>query len=236
MCEKFSVTASVGRKSEAPSAIFGCIASAPIGIVAVRRSTPDPSESIPLRQKGRYIPAMPDYRRNRVSGGTFFFTVNLANRRSDLLIREIETLRAAIRAVLQATPFHIDAWVILPDHMPCISTLPEEDTDYSGRGRAIKKRFLKSLPHVELTRPEALARNARGIWQKRFWEHTIRDDRDYRAHMDYVHFNPVKHGLVAHPAEWPYSTFHKCVTLGLYELVWASPDHASIPSGMGERP
>jgi putative transposase len=181
-------------------------------------STTNPSESIPLRQKGRYISAMPDYRRNRVSGGAFFFTVNLANRRSDLLIREIETLRAAIRAVLQATPFHI------------------EDTDYSGRWRAIKKRFSKALPHVELTRPEALARNGRGIWQKRFWEHTIRDDLDYRAHMDYVHFNPVKHGLVAHPAEWPHSTFHKCLALGLYEPAWASPDHGSIPSGMGERP
>jgi len=179
---------------------------------------------------------MPDYRRNRVPGGTYFFTVNLANRRSDLLVREVETLRAAIRAVRLAAPFHIDAWVILPDHMHCIWTLPEEDTDYSGRWRAIKKRFSKALPNVELRRPEVLAREGRGVWQKRFWEHTIRDDRDYCAHMDYVHFNPVKHGLVAHPAEWPYSTFLKCVALGFYDSAWTSPDQTHSPSAMGERP
>jgi putative transposase len=178
---------------------------------------------------------MPDYRRNRVPGGTYFFTVNLANRRSDLLVREVETLRAAIRAVRLAAPFHIDAWVILPEHMHCIWTLPEEDTDYSGRWRAIKKKFSKALPNVELRLPEVLAREGPGIWQKRFWEHTIRDDRDYCAHMDYVHFNPVKHGLVAHPAEWPYSTFHKCVALELYDAAWASPDIVIVTSGMGER-
>jgi len=179
---------------------------------------------------------MPDYRRNRVPGGTYFFTVNLANRRSGLLVREVETLRAAIRAVRLAAPFHIDAWVILPDHMHCIWTLPEEDTDYSGRWRAIKKRFSKAMPNEELRRPEVLAREGRGISQKRFREHTICDDRDYRAHVDYVHFNPVKHGLVAHPAEWHYSTFHKCVALGFYHAAWVSPDHKTNPSGMGERP
>jgi putative transposase len=84
---------------------------------------------------------------------------------------------------------------------------------------------------VELRRPEG-----RGIWQKRFWEHIIRDERDYSAHLDYVHFNPVKHGLVAHPAEWPYSTFQKCVALGWYDRAWASPDDTSTPTGMGERP
>jgi putative transposase len=120
--------------------------------------------------------------------------------------------------------------------MHCIWTLPEDDTDYSGRWRAIKKRFSKALPNVELIRPEVLAREGRGIWQKRFWEHTIRDERDYSAHMDYVHFNPVKHGLVAHPAAWRYSTFHKCVALGLYDPAWSKPDRTTTPSGMGERP
>jgi putative transposase len=151
-------------------------------------------------------------------------------------VREIETLRAAIRAVRLAAPFHIDAWVILPDHMHCISTLPEDDTDYSDRWRAIKKRFSKALPNVELRRPEVLAREGRGIWQKRFWEHTIRDDRDYCAHMDYLHFNPVKHGLVAHPVDWPFSTFQKCVALGLYDPALASSDQTHAPSTMGERP
>jgi putative transposase len=225
--------ASVGRKSEAPSAIFGCRVTAPFRMV--------PNAFLPIRKayfstpKCRYISAMPDYRRNRVPGGTYIFTVNLANRRSDLLVREVETLNAAIRAVHTATPFHIDAWVILPEHMHCIWTLPEDDTDYSGRWRAIKKRFSKALPNVEPKRPEAVARDGRGIWQKRFWEHTIRDDRDYRVHMDYVHFNPVKHGLVAHPADWPHSTFQKCVALGLYDTAWASPDQTNMPAGMGER-
>jgi putative transposase len=175
---------------------------------------------------------MPEYRRNRVPGGTYFFTVNLANRRSDLLVREVETLRGAIRAVRRATPFHIDACVILPDHMHCIWTLLEDDADFSGRWWDIKVRFSKALPNVE---PMRLARDGRGIWQKRFWDHTIRDDRDYRAHMDYVHFNPVKHGLVAHPADWPYSTFRKCVTLGFYDAAWAPADNEIISSGMGER-
>ncbi len=174
---------------------------------------------------------MPDYRRNRVAGGTYFFTVNLANRRSDLLVREVETLRACVRAVRLTTPFHIDSWVILPDHMHCIWTLPEDDTDYSGRWWDIKVRFSKA----GLKRPDGLVRNGRGIWQKRFWEHTIRDERDYRNHMDYVHFNPVKHGFVAHPAAWPYSTFQKCVALGLYDPAWAAPDNVTMSSGMGER-
>jgi len=178
---------------------------------------------------------MPDYRRSRVPGGTYFFTVNLADRRSGLLVREIETLRAAVRVVRLARPFYIDAWVILPDHMHCIWTLPEDDTDYSGRWRAIKTRFSKALPNAGWKRTEILARDGRGIWQKRFWEHTIRDDRDYRAHMDYVHFNPVKHGLVAHPAAWPFSTFQKCVGLGLYEASWGRQDDPAMASGMGER-
>jgi putative transposase len=92
------------------------------------------------------------------------------------------------------------------------------------------ERFSKALPNVELRRPEG-----RGIWQKRFLEHIIRDERDYSAHMDYVHFNPVKHGLVAHPAEWKYSTFHKCVALGLYDAAWSKSDHTTTLSGMGER-
>jgi putative transposase len=178
---------------------------------------------------------MPDYRRNRVAGGTFFFTVNLANRRSDLLVREIETLRTCIRIVRATAPFHIDAWVILPDHMHCIWTLPEDDTDYSHRWWDIKTRFSKALPDAGLKRPDAPPRDGRGIWQKRFWEHTIRDDRDYRAHMDYVHFNPVKHGLATHPAAWPYSTFQNCVALGLYDPTWASPANTIMPSSMGER-
>jgi putative transposase len=164
---------------------------------------------------------MPDYRRNRVSGGTYFFTVNLLDRRSDLLVDRIDALRGAVRQVRAGAPFHIDAWVVLPDHMHCLWTLPEGDDDFPGRWRAIKKVFSKSLPAAEARSPVMTRRGERGIWQKRYWEHTIRDDRDYAVHMDYTHFNPVKHGLVAHPADWPFSSFRRCVADGLYPPSWA---------------
>ena len=170
---------------------------------------------------------MPEYRRNYLAGGCFFFTVNLADRTSDLLVRQIGILRSAIRTTLQRRPFTIDAWVVLPEHMHCLWTLPEGDSDYSGRWRAIKKAFSKAFPGP------ANARGERDIWQKRFWEHTIRDERDYRAHMDYIHFNPVKHGFALHPAEWPYSSFRKCVERGLYDASWNKPEN-DLPEETGE--
>ncbi|HWX37304.1 MAG TPA: transposase [Steroidobacteraceae bacterium] len=145
---------------------------------------------------------MPDYRRNRVPGGTFFFTVNLFDRRSNLLVARIDALRDAVRQVRARAPFHIDAWVVLPDHMHCLWTLPEGDANFPSRWRAIKTAFTKSLPVGEPRSLVMTNRGERGIWQRRYWEHTIRDDRDFAAHMDYIHFNPVKHGLVAHPADW----------------------------------
>jgi putative transposase len=172
---------------------------------------------------------MPDYRRNRVPGGTYFFTVNLRDRRSDLLVAQIETLRAAVRWTRARRPFHIDAWVVLPEHMHCLWTLPPGDSDYSGRWRAIKQRFSRSLPATETLSSVQQRRDERGIWQRRFWEHTIRDENDYAAHMDYVHFNPVKHGLVANASAWPYSSFHRCVAAGVYRACWSSgggPVHA----------
>ena len=176
---------------------------------------------------------MPDYRRNRVPGGTYFFTANLLDRSSRLLVTEIQALRSAVHDTRTRTPFHIDAWVVLPDHMHCIWTLPPGDADYAGRWRALKKHFTKAIPPDEYRSPTRLRRAERGIWQRRFWEHTIRDDRDYAAHMDYVHFNPVKHGHIEHPADWPFSTFHRCVKLGLYPPTWcpASPE----PPDTGER-
>jgi putative transposase len=159
---------------------------------------------------------MPDYRRNRVPGGTFFFTVNLFDRRSNLLVARIDALRDAVRQVRTRAPFHIDAWVVLPDHMHCLWTLPEGDANFPGRWRAIKTAFVKALLIREPRSPVMTSRGERGVWQPRYWEHTIRDDRDFATHMDYTHFNPVKHGLVAHPADWPHSSFHRCVTTGLY--------------------
>jgi putative transposase len=118
---------------------------------------------------------MPDYRRNRVPGGTYFFTVNLLDRRSTLLVSEIDTLREAVAHTRRERPFHIDAWVVLPDHMHALWTLPEGDDDYSGRWRAIKKRFSWSIPATEPRSAVRLARTERGTWQRRFWEHIMRE-------------------------------------------------------------
>jgi putative transposase len=174
---------------------------------------------------------MPDYRRNRVPGGTYFFTVNLVDRNSDLLIRHIDELREAVREVRRNNPFHIDAWVILPEHMHSIWTLPEGDEDYSSRWKAIKIRFVKQIPKTKQHANMRLRKGERGIWQRRFWEHTIRDERDYAAHMDYVHINPVKHGLVGCVHDWPYSTFYRYVELGLYPKDWAGNVELALDAG-----
>ena len=164
---------------------------------------------------------MPNYRRNRVDGGSYFFTVNLRDRRSDLLVAEIDALRNAVRAARARHPFHIDAWVVLPDHMHCLWTLPPGDRDFPVRWQTIKALFSRSVPRAEDRRASLVRKREAGIWQRRYWEHTIRDDQDYAVHMDYIHFNPVKHGLAAHPADWPLSSFTKCVTLGMYPIDWA---------------
>jgi putative transposase len=165
---------------------------------------------------------MPNYRRAWCPGGTFFFTVNLLQRNgNDLLTRHVESLRNSVSSVKQRHPFSIHGWVILPDHLHCVIELPENDTDYSTRLRLIKTNFSKSLPNHEKRSPVRQRRGERGIWQRRFWEHLIRDDADFKAHMDYIHINPVKHGLVDSVAEWPYSTFHRWVRQGVYEPDWA---------------
>ncbi|WP_435946499.1 REP-associated tyrosine transposase [Dryocola sp. BD586] len=153
---------------------------------------------------------MPNYRRSYVPGGTWFFTVNLFHRHSDLLTRHLAELRQAIQKVKLRSPFRINAWVVLPDHMHCIWTLPAGDSDYSARWREIKKSFTKSLHYA-----------ARPVWQKRFWEHCIRDEQDYAAHMNYLYINPLKHGLVDKVSDWPFSSFHRDVKRGIYPADWA---------------
>jgi putative transposase len=152
-----------------------------------------------------------DYRRNYLAGGTYFFTVNLADRSRFLLVERIDELRTAVRDVRARRPFRIDAWVVLPDHMHCIWTLPEGDADYAGRWRAIKTKFSYSLRNMGYLGK---------IWQPRYWEHTIRDERDYAVHIDYVHLNPYKHGHVARVLDWPYSSFHRFVKAGVYPVDW----------------
>ena len=165
---------------------------------------------------------MPDYRRAWHPGGTWFFTVNLLRRAgNDLLVRHAELLRAVVRRVRSTRPFTIHGWVVLPDHLHCVMSLPAGDADFATRWRLIKAGFSKALPASEWISPVRARRGERGIWQRRYWEHLIRDDTDFAAHMDYVHINPVKHGLVDRVADWPYSTFHRLVAQGVYPADWA---------------
>jgi putative transposase len=127
---------------------------------------------------------MPDYRRNRMEGGIYFFTVNLLDRRSNLLVTEIDALRNAVRATRTYYPFHIDAWVVLPEHMHCLWTLPPDDRDFPVRWQMIKGSFSRSVPRAEHRHASLVRKREAGIWQRRYWEHTIRDERDYAAHMD----------------------------------------------------
>ena len=165
---------------------------------------------------------MPDYRRAWHPGGTYFFTLNLLQRHdNDLLIRHIDGLRTAVRKVRARYPFTIHAWVVLPDHLHCVIELPLGDADFAVRLRLIKIHFSKSIPPGEQRSSVRVRRGERGIWQRRYWEHLIRDENDYRAHVDYVHINPVKHGLVTRVIDWPHSTFRRLVAEGVYPEDWA---------------
>jgi putative transposase len=164
---------------------------------------------------------MVNYRRNRIPGGTYFFTVNLLDRESDLLVQKIDILCDVVRKVRHDRPFHIDAWVVLPDHLHCVWTLPPGDADYASRWQNIKKMFSRQIPATEPLSETQARLNERSIWQRRYWEHTIRDERDYAAHVDYCHINPLKHGLVAAVRDWPFSTFHRYVRESVYTADWA---------------
>lgn len=164
---------------------------------------------------------MPDYRRAFRTGGTWFFTVNLLQRHHNpLLIEHIDLLREAIRTVKRKYPFEIIAWVVLPDHMHCIWQLPEGDSDFPLRWRLIKSYFSKHLPPTEYRSNVRQNANERGIWQRRYWEHMIRDEHDLHRHIDYIHINPLKHGWVRQVKDWQYSTFHHYVTQGSYPINW----------------
>ena len=173
---------------------------------------------------------MSNYRRAWHAGGTYFFTVNLLQRHgNDLLVRHIDLLRRVVAAVRSRHPFHIHGWVVLPEHLHCVMELPLNDMDFALRWRLIKLNFSKGLPQTERRSKVRVARGERGIWQRRSWEHLIRDDADMQAHMDYVHFNPVKHGLVKRVADWPISTFHGLVKQGVYPPDWGGGEDALLP-------
>lgn len=153
---------------------------------------------------------MTNYRRIYTPGATWFFTVNLAERNNNaLLIDNIEQLRQAFRYVKQRRPFDINAAVVLPEHLHCIWTLPSGDTDYSTRWNLLKAHFSRSIDKGELLSASRISKRERGVWQRRFWAHLITDERDFNQHIDYIHWNPVKHGWVKQVVDWPHSSFHR---------------------------
>jgi putative transposase len=165
------------------------------------------------------------YRRAKVAGGTYFFTVVTHNRRPFLCEPEnIDLLRDAFRYVMTSHPFIIDAIAILPEHIHCIWTLPPADNDFSTRWRLLKSYFTRRCQqqyHGELS-ASRFDKREQSIWQRRFWEHQIQNDRDFIHHFDYVHYNPVKHNLVRSTKDWQFSSFHHHVRQGIYTLDWGS--------------
>jgi putative transposase len=173
------------------------------------------------------------YRRNLLPGGTYFFTVTLADRTSSALVDHMDALRMAFRIARRERPFTTGAIVILPDHLHAIWTLPPDDADFSGRWRRIKAYFTHRL----VARGVPVRRHRNGeyaLWQRRFWEHTIRDEVDLQRHVDYVHFNPVRHGLVKRARDWPYSSLRLHVRRGLKASDWAG-DVEDAEMDFGER-
>jgi putative transposase len=176
---------------------------------------------------------MTNYRRIYRPGATWFFTVNLAERKENRrLVENIDGLRNAFDLVKTRHPFKIDAVVILPEHLHCIWTLPPNDTDFSTRWGLIKASFSRAIEKDERISPSRQKRGERGLWQRRFWEHQIRDEADFYRHIDYIHWNPVKHGWVRQVADWPHSSFHTYVERGIYPKHWCGMvDSSEISTG-----
>ena len=171
---------------------------------------------------------MPNYRRACVPGGTYFFTVVTHQRRPLFdMPANVQRLRTALRRTRAAYPFRIDAIVILPDHLHALWTLPDGDDDHSRRWRLAKTLFTQSspedVPGERVRRP-----GERSVWQRGYWEHLIRNEEDYQRHMDYIHYNPVKHGLVTQPVDWPYSSFHRAVRNAWYPPDWGACEPATV--------
>jgi len=162
---------------------------------------------------------MVNYRRNFVPGGTFFFTAVLYNRHAHWLTEYIDDLRYAFRETRAVRPFHIEAIVILPEHLHTIWTLPPDDAEYPARWKSLKSAFTRRLTKRGLAIPKRQDGSAL-VWQRRYWEHTIWDEDDLQRHVDYLHFNPVKHGRAQRVGDWPYSSFHRYVRQGFLPANW----------------
>jgi putative transposase len=181
---------------------------------------------------------MSNYLRAASPGATYFFTLVTHSRQPWLTNDDVrQSLRDAIEQTRSRRHFEIEAWVLLPDHLHCIWTLPPGDSDFSIRWTQIKQYVSRACAtrHVDPAKLNASQRKRGelGFWQRRFWEHLIRDEIDYQRHFDYIHWNPVKHGYVDRCIDWPHSTFHRYVTQGIYPVDWAVSeilfDKLSIP-------
>ena len=175
---------------------------------------------------------MPRYVRAKFKGSVFFFTVVLAERPSNLLVDQIARLRQAYRTVQQRRPFETVAVCVLPDHIHALWALPDGDVDFSTRWNLIKSLFSRGLDARSRSASKASKRE-KGIWQRRYWEHAIRDDADLERHVDYIHFNPVKHGHVTRVADWPHSSFHHHVERGSLPADWGG-DMKDVEGPFGE--
>jgi putative transposase len=176
------------------------------------------------------------YRRAIVPGATYFFTL-ITHLRKPLFAEQanVDRWHSAVSKVRRARPFSIEAEVIMPDHIHMIWALSEYDVGYANRIRLIKTAFTKSLQPSQIQSANAsrVSKGERDVWQRRYWEHVIRDEKDFQAHVDYVHFNPVKHGLVERPSDWPHSTFAQWVEQGSYDPWWGSDDMPPLPDWAG---
>jgi putative transposase len=177
---------------------------------------------------------MSQYQRARIEGGWFFFTLTLADRSSDLLVRHIERLRATYAAAHKRDPFETIAICVLPDHLHAIWALPQGDADFSRRWSLIKHGFSCGLPADPNRSRSKVGKREKGIWQRRYWEHALRDDADLSRHIDYIHFNPVKHGLASRACDWPYSSFHRYVARGALPMDWGGDVRQRADGSFGE--
>jgi putative transposase len=175
-----------------------------------------------------------NYRRARVAGGTYFFTVVTFMRQPILCDGDsIEKIKTAFKLVMRKRPFNVDAMVVLPDHIHCLWTLPDDDHDFSTRWRLIKSRFTRGYNGIAPKPSKARSKKKeQTVWQRRFWEHLIRDENDYKQHVEYIHYNPVKHGYVNAPLDLPHSTFNRYVKDGLYSNDWGAEENINIDNAI----
>jgi putative transposase len=176
------------------------------------------------------------YIRAEAAGATYFFTVTLQDRGARWLVEHVDMLRSCVAQVKARHPFHIEAMVVLPEHLHAVWRLPIDDADFSTRWMLVKQSFSRGLEEVGILENAVSTSRARkgerNIWQRRFWEHQIQDEKDFERHVDYIHYNPVKHGYVTRAVDWPWSSLHRYVRDGLLSPDWGIS--AAIEGTFGE--